>query len=619
MTKLLSSLLVILLASTLALAQQLSITPNRPLHDYAPGETIVFNVETPQRGKLNYRIMYAERAGVLQEGTIDHNGGVSQITYKSTAPAFLLLKVSLNGQSVTGGQYAESGVVVGRDQISALASEPADYDAFWQRQKAKLAAVPLDVQRWLVSQTEYSATYQFSAAQVDGRRVYGYYVVPKGSGPKPAALRIPPYGSSALQQPSADVAEKGNLIEFVITIHNAPGGQTDPQAYEPNDPRDPEKVYYRYAVLAAIRAIDVLATLPEWNQRDLLVYGDSQGGGLSFLTAGIDGRPTAMIQSIAALSQLNGELFDRPSGFPYYLTSTGDIYGADAVTAAARAVKYYDAIYAARRFRGPSLHYVNYLDAVCPPATHYAAYNAMPGEKIVNHSLALGHTNSPDYFQNVLDFARRHFPTASQAPFPWASKQKTYTVDAGLPTQGAVGQQVALVGTAGFDEGGLGSGWQVGWRKVSGPGNVSFAAARSLTTTASFSQAGTYVLELQVTDPQPDKPGQYYLLADRVTVTVGGTSSTSTALPSLDRADVFPNPANEEFRIEADFSTDDEVTVELYDGLGRRVQQSAPVRVGPSTQGLRQRLDVADYPAGTYTLRIVGQGGAYQQLLSVAH
>jgi hypothetical protein len=38
------------------------------------------------------------------------------------------------------------------------------------------------------------------------------------------------------------------------------------------------------------------------------------------------------------------------------------------------------------------------------------------------------------------------------------------------------------------------------WSKVSGPGNVSFANAHALSTTASFSAAGAYVLRLTATD-----------------------------------------------------------------------------------------------------------------------
>ncbi|HEY3044161.1 MAG TPA: hypothetical protein VGJ39_09060, partial [Vicinamibacterales bacterium] len=40
----------------------------------------------------------------------------------------------------------------------------------------------------------------------------------------------------------------------------------------------------------------------------------------------------------------------------------------------------------------------------------------------------------------------------------------------------------------------------IGWKKISGPGEVTFAAPSSATTRAKFSAAGRYELELSATD-----------------------------------------------------------------------------------------------------------------------
>ncbi len=57
-----------------------------------------------------------------------------------------------------------------------------------------------------------------------------------------------------------------------------------------------------------------------------------------------------------------------------------------------------------------------------------------------------------------------------------------------------------LSGTAADDGLPLGSTLMVSWAKVSGPGAVTFATANALSTTASFSSAGSYVLRLTATD-----------------------------------------------------------------------------------------------------------------------
>ena len=57
---------------------------------------------------------------------------------------------------------------------------------------------------------------------------------------------------------------------------------------------------------------------------------------------------------------------------------------------------------------------------------------------------------------------------------------------------------------------------KVTWSKASGPGTVVFAHANAPETTAGFTQAGTYVLRLSVTDSE-------LTVVDEVTVVVTGS------------------------------------------------------------------------------------------------
>jgi hypothetical protein len=95
-------------------------------------------------------------------------------------------------------------------------------------------------------------------------------------------------------------------------------------------------------------------------------------------------------------------------------------------------------------------------------------------------------------------------PPANKAPTVSAGANKTVTFPA----------SVTLVGTASDDglpnpPGTL----TVSWTKVSGPGTVTFGNASALTTSVSFSAAGTYVLRLTVSDSVLSK-------ADDVQITV---------------------------------------------------------------------------------------------------
>src|SRR5438552_6509011 len=73
-------------------------------------------------------------------------------------------------------------------------------------------------------------------------------------------------------------------------------------------------------------------------------------------------------------------------------------------------------------------------------------------------------------------------------------------VNAGSNQNITLPASATLSGTASDDGLPAGSTQTTTWSKVSGPGTVAFANAKALSTMASFSAAGTYVLRLTVSD-----------------------------------------------------------------------------------------------------------------------
>ena len=69
------------------------------------------------------------------------------------------------------------------------------------------------------------------------------------------------------------------------------------------------------------------------------------------------------------------------------------------------------------------------------------------------------------------------------------------------------------------------------WTKVSGPGTVTFGSANQLTTTASFSLAGRYVLRLSVSDSQLASSDDLNVTVNQAPVVNAGPDQTIT-LPS---------------------------------------------------------------------------------------
>ena len=593
-------LTALLLASALCTAaQQLSVTAERPRADYAAGETATFVVADGEAGEVTYQVRHNLRTAVIVEGTVQHDGNRSTIDYAFPEPTFINVTVAQNGRQASAGATFSSA------DIDALGDEPADWDEFWRKQKDELAGIPLNAVVEEIPGGDYSTSYRLTLDQIDGRQVHGYVVVPDGAGPFPASLRLPPFGSSGgIMQPDVRTAERYGAIAVGIAIHDAPADEEDPNAYEPNDIRDAEQIYYRYAVLAAVRAIDYIATRDDWDGENVLVYGDSQGGGLTMLTAGVDGRVTHLITSIAALAQHGGLRAGRPSGFPYYLEKARAVYGESATAtldSVFAATKYYDAVFAAQRFDGPSVHFVGYLDDVCPPATAYAAFNEMRGPRVMLHSLDLAHS-SPDEFVNGRGaFFREHFPSTRTPPWPWPGEDRSHYVDAGEDRTVVTDSVISLAPSYGFDGEAGSADWPVRWRVVSGPNGAGFSDSSTATPTVSFRDSGTYVLQLRVTDPYEVDDRKFWTLVDEVIVRVSArqVSGLRQNRPQM-RLTLAPNPVAETLEIGITEHRGQNLRYEIFAPDGRRVR-SAEVR------GAEILADVVDLMSGTYMVRLVSE------------
>ena len=75
------------------------------------------------------------------------------------------------------------------------------------------------------------------------------------------------------------------------------------------------------------------------------------------------------------------------------------------------------------------------------------------------------------------------------------------------------------------------------WTKVSGPGNVNFSSPTALTTNATFSEAGAYVLRLTANDSELSG-------SDDVRVTLNGTNKAPTVNAGADQTVAHPNTVN---------------------------------------------------------------------------
>ncbi len=205
--------------------------------------------------------------------------------------------------------FFDGGAAADVAKIRQGAPEPRDFDAFWSRQRAELAKVPMNVKRWEVKSP--NPKVRVYGVQVDcagGRPVTGYLSIPRrcDDGQKLGArLEFDGYGTGVQHAP------RHCWFEWQINFHvNAHGYDLEKDgayyrkffasiksngqgyAFDPVQNADPEKAYFHGMALRVMRAIDYVTSLPEWNGKDLEVEGGSQGGLQSVWAAALDKRVT---------------------------------------------------------------------------------------------------------------------------------------------------------------------------------------------------------------------------------------------------------------------------------------------------------------------------------------
>ncbi len=275
---------------------------------------------------------------------------------------------------------------------------PADFQQFWENEKAELAKFPLTYTKEHVK--------KYSTDQIDcyliklqvnqrGQSIYGYLFYPKKEGKYPVVLCPPGAGIKTIKEPLRHkyYAEQG-CIRFEIEIHGLNPEMSEEEfkeisaafngrenGYLSNGLDSRDNYYMKRVYLACVRSIDLLTSLPEWDGKNVIVQGGSQGGALALVTAGLDQRVTACVANHPALSDMAGYKAGRAGGYPHFFRNTVDMDTPEKI----RTMAYYDVVNFAQLIRADTYMTWGFNDDVCPPTTSYIVYNVLncPKEALI--------------------------------------------------------------------------------------------------------------------------------------------------------------------------------------------------------------------------------------------
>ncbi len=363
--------------------------------EYRCGETIVFRITPTEDGKpLAEAEIRWERVGDdgKKETGQAHFDGKEPLILRTSIdrPGFVYYtfnafdrkgrKLGLPEYSISAGAEVE--------KLRAALPEPADFDAFWSGQQARLAALPMDnVKLTPVPQDDKSIlSWQFELRAVTGG-LCGYISLPKDAeaGSLKAEACFHGYGFGSVPTLS-EKAAKEKLLVISVGRHGvrqgmpkefyeeAKRGTLKDFAFRNND--NPAESDFIFMILRDLRAVEYLKSRPEWNGKDLEVSGGSMGALQALAVAAFDPAVTRLRAEIPWMADVGGVTMGRVGGWrPEYCPG----------------LDYFDITFLAKRVKCPTDLIIGLGDRVCPASGQLILFNSLTVPRTLTATQSAGH------------------------------------------------------------------------------------------------------------------------------------------------------------------------------------------------------------------------------------
>jgi cephalosporin-C deacetylase-like acetyl esterase len=412
----------LLIACALALsatAQEIVTTPAKPTGIYGVGEPIEWKVELKNAGDVKEVAYVLKKGGltVTKQGTLDVSAGPATLKTSLDEPGTMLVELRVKQQ---GGKEvrALAGAAAAPEKILPSAPPPDDFDAFWTAKIAQLEAIPPNPQLEPTDGGKAGVDYfKLQLDNINNSHVYGQIAKPQKEGKFPAVLIVQYAGVYGLPKTNVTNRAAAGWLALNIMAHDLPfdqpedfykqASQTTLKDYMSIGDEDRDTSYFLRMYLGCYRAVEYLASRPDWDGKTLVVMGTSQGGQQSIVTAGLNPRITAMMANVPAGCDVTGFRIGRASGFPYW-SNQARTKKNDKIVEVGR---YFDAVNFAARIKCPAMVSMGLLDETCPPSGVLAAVNQMKGPKqaliLLNSNHHGDHNAQAEYFSKSEAWARR--------------------------------------------------------------------------------------------------------------------------------------------------------------------------------------------------------------------
>ena len=378
------------------------ITMNKNKGDFKRGEEVIFTITMTENGKPVKGLFY--KYNLVQNGKIVKSeiiSGDEPFNLKTTmnVPGLLFLEalaMDKNKQVLprahsfhNRNKNAGVGVLYDMGNITAAAPVPVDFDSFWQKAKDDVAKIPMtpvlkELPLQGMEKRMGMKLYDVQIPCVNNVPVSAYLFMPGNAAEKslPAIVTFHGAGVSSAKK----IATYGyNALVLDVNAHGIENGKepsyywkqwyTTYGNYQYRNSHDKDKYYYKAMYQRVIRALQYIKSRPEWDGKNLIVAGSSQGGAQALVAAALDKDVTLCVSAVTAMADHHAADVGRIPGWPRLIKGTAEQKEKIAVTAA-----YYDSNSFASRIQCETYLVAGGVDTTTSPTGVVTVYNSLPAK-----------------------------------------------------------------------------------------------------------------------------------------------------------------------------------------------------------------------------------------------
>ncbi len=355
---------------------------------YRSGEEATFDIYLREDGKPAscHSLKWEIKADFGYESAGEESGESGHITLRAKLerPGFIYVRAwacGNDGEKLPECDELYGGAGYEPEKIAGVTEKPCGYDDFWQSCRTELHAVPPQEieKRKLTDDPEHPNhdIYDMRLACAGGIPVSGILTVPRDGKKHACRAVFQGYGVKSAWFNFSD-----DEVIFCVNAHGIPNAMPDEYYAELADGRlrgygfdreqnkNPHTCYFKYMMIRAAQALRYLMTLPEWDGKNLISRGGSQGAVQAMHAAYLVPEVNLLDIFVPWLCDINAASIGRLCGW-------GELGGA---------IRFFDLTLRAPYIKMKTVIRAGLGDYTTPPAGVCAMYNAL-GAKEKNLTL----------------------------------------------------------------------------------------------------------------------------------------------------------------------------------------------------------------------------------------